>query len=406
MRIGYLVPEFPAQTHIFFWREMKELRRQGIEPLLLSTSPPPSSLASHAWSKEAAEQTEYLVPQSVSDWIVAAGEALAAYHWRTPALLTEIARSTNSIKTKVKLVAAAIAGARLARNLRASRCTHVHAHSAAMSADVAMYAARLNNCTFSLTLHGPLHDYGGNQQAKWSSAAFGIVITQLLKQELLSKISVDERKLSVVAMGVDVAKLRRRNPYRAFDGSGDFKVFSCGRLNYIKGHQELIQAVFNLRASGVAVKLVIAGEDEQGGTGFRRTLETQIRDLDLNDVVTLRGALAEEDVLAELENAHCFALASHSEPLGVAIMEAMAMETPTVTTSGGGVPELITSADQAIMVQPKNVAELQAALLSVRDDQHLASKLSAAGAARVREAFGSDASARVLVERLKEIGVA
>src|SRR5262245_56188507 len=28
-RLGYLVPEFPRQTHIFFWRECEELRRRG-----------------------------------------------------------------------------------------------------------------------------------------------------------------------------------------------------------------------------------------------------------------------------------------------------------------------------------------------------------------------------------------
>ena len=35
-RLGYLVPEFPRQTHIFFWRECEELRKLGIEPIFLS----------------------------------------------------------------------------------------------------------------------------------------------------------------------------------------------------------------------------------------------------------------------------------------------------------------------------------------------------------------------------------
>ena len=28
--IGYLIPEFPGQTHIFFWREIQELRQLGV----------------------------------------------------------------------------------------------------------------------------------------------------------------------------------------------------------------------------------------------------------------------------------------------------------------------------------------------------------------------------------------
>ena len=37
MVIGYLVPEFPGQTHNFFWREIEQLRIAGIEVVLLST---------------------------------------------------------------------------------------------------------------------------------------------------------------------------------------------------------------------------------------------------------------------------------------------------------------------------------------------------------------------------------
>lgn len=37
MRIGYLVPQFPAQTHIFYWRELQALKSMGVDPVLLST---------------------------------------------------------------------------------------------------------------------------------------------------------------------------------------------------------------------------------------------------------------------------------------------------------------------------------------------------------------------------------
>jgi hypothetical protein len=43
MRIAYLVPEFPGQTHIF-WREIDALRRCGIEARLISSRHPPRKL--------------------------------------------------------------------------------------------------------------------------------------------------------------------------------------------------------------------------------------------------------------------------------------------------------------------------------------------------------------------------
>jgi len=39
-RIGYFIPEFPGQTHIFFWQERQVLEELGIEADLVSTHRP------------------------------------------------------------------------------------------------------------------------------------------------------------------------------------------------------------------------------------------------------------------------------------------------------------------------------------------------------------------------------
>ena len=63
--IGYLIPEFPGQTHIFFWREIQELRQLGVQPDLVSTRPPDQRIQSHEWSRQAVAQTTYLFPPTV-----------------------------------------------------------------------------------------------------------------------------------------------------------------------------------------------------------------------------------------------------------------------------------------------------------------------------------------------------
>ena len=64
MKIGYLVPEFPGQTHIFFWREMRELRKLGVEVEVVSTRRPDAAIMSHTWTAEATATTTYLWPPS------------------------------------------------------------------------------------------------------------------------------------------------------------------------------------------------------------------------------------------------------------------------------------------------------------------------------------------------------
>lgn len=60
LRIGYLVPQFPGQTHIFYWRELRALEQMGHTVQLLSTRMPPSGLIAHDWSQEAIARTIYL----------------------------------------------------------------------------------------------------------------------------------------------------------------------------------------------------------------------------------------------------------------------------------------------------------------------------------------------------------
>ena len=58
-RIGYLVPEFPGQTHTWIWRELMWLRRWGADIRLISTRPPPErDHARHAFAAAAAETAD------------------------------------------------------------------------------------------------------------------------------------------------------------------------------------------------------------------------------------------------------------------------------------------------------------------------------------------------------------
>ena len=60
LRIGYVVPQFPGQTHIFFWREVRALEAMGHQVHLISTRMPPSGLIAHDWSDDAIARTTYL----------------------------------------------------------------------------------------------------------------------------------------------------------------------------------------------------------------------------------------------------------------------------------------------------------------------------------------------------------
>jgi len=201
-------------------------------------------------------------------------------------------------------------------------------------------------------------------------------------------------------MGVDLARFERQTPYEPWRGDRPVRLVSCGRLNPIKGHQELIEAVGLLRKSGFEIQLNICGEDEQGGDGYHLKLQEQIDAAGLAEQVTLLGAVSEDRVQNELETSDVFVLASHHEPLGVAIMEAMAMSLPVLTTDAGGVPELVDHGRDGLLVKPKDPKLLADTLTTILRDPELACALAAAGRAKIQRSFHAGVSAQAIAEHM------
>ena len=400
VKLGILIPEFPGQTHMFFWRELAALRALGAEPDLVSTRPPPASIISHTWAREAMAQTLYLSPLRLPELLRAGSAFLRSPTAGVLRVAHSVARAQGvDLKHRSRLLALAVVGARLADVARERGWRHIHAHSCADSAHVAMFASLLSGISYSVTLHGPLEDYGPNQHEKWRHAKFGIVITR----KLLEEVGVSLRGslppvVDVAPMGVDVSRFVRSAPYQPWDGSGPLRVFSCGRLNPCKGHADLARAVALLRARGIDARLEIAGEDELGGSGYHGTLAREITAMGLPAETTLLGAISEDRVRAGLERAHVFALASLAEPLGVAVMEAMALGVPVVATNAGGLPELVRHGEHGLLVPAESPEALAAAIEQIARDPALAARLSRAARDRVVAEFDSTRSARTLMK--------
>ena len=403
LKIGFLIPEFPGQTHIFLWRERQALAELGIEADLVSTRPPPRAIASHSWAAEAQAQTRYLMPVPGSALAGIAVELLRAPAGTLRAFGALLrAEAPGGIKQRLRLLALMAMGARLKRMAREGGWTHVHVHSCADSANIAMFAERLGGPSYSLTLHGPtLEGYGPNQRQKWRHARFGTIISRLLMGVAQREIGPDlPAVVNIAPMGVDLAQIRRTAPWQPPAPGEPLRIFSCGRLNAVKGHDHLIRSIEILRAQGIDARLEIAGEDEQGGSGYHRQIDALIAEKGLGGAVTLLGAVSESRVREGLETAHVFALASLNEGIAVAIMEAMAMEMPVVVTDVGGNHELITSGRDAILVPAEASEAMAEAIARLHADPAEAQRLAQASRARVAADFHHRRSAEAVADGL------
>lgn len=402
LKIGFFIPEFPGQTHIFLWRERQALAELGIEAELISTRPPPRAVASHSWAAEAQAQTRYLMPLGGEGLGILAELLRSGPTGWARGLGAAMTAEAQGLKGRLRMLALLAMGARLKRIARQQGWNHIHVHSCADSANIAMFAERLGGPGYSLTLHGPtLEGYGPNQRQKWRHARFATIISQLLTQVAEREIGADRPAvINVAPMGVDLDQIRRQAPWQPPAPGEPLRIFSCGRLNAVKGHDHLIQTVALLRARGIDTRLEIAGEDEQGGTGYHRQLDALIAEKGLSDAVTLLGAVNETSVREGLERAHVFALASLNEGISVAIMEAMAMEMPVVVTDVGGNHELITSGRDAILVPPERPEVMADEIARLHADPDEARRLAQASRARVAADFHHRRSAQAVADGL------
>src|SRR5919202_793836 len=405
-KIGYLIPEFPGQTHIFLWRERQILGEMGIAADLVSTQRPASALVCHEWANEAQKNTAYLVPFTIQDFVRAFIEVLKAgptAWWRC---LTIILNAKDlSLLQKLRLLPLIVVAGKLAWLARTNNWSHIHVHSCANAATIVMFASILLGIPYSLTLHGPtLEVYGPNQEQKWKHASFALIISEHLFKDVKEKLAgFLPKQVEIAPMGVNLAQIKRHRPYIPWEPNSPCQIFACGRLNPVKGHKELIETVELLRQRGFDVRLQIAGEDEQGGSGYRQELEKFIQDKSMSEYIELLGAVSEARIRQGLEDAHLFALASLNEGIPVAVMEAMAMEMPVVVTDVGGTSELVDNGVDAILVQPEKPEEMADAIETVLQDKELALRLSQASRKKIATKFHHRVSAERLAQCLAEL---
>jgi glycosyltransferase involved in cell wall biosynthesis len=168
-----------------------------------------------------------------------------------------------------------------------------------------------------------------------------------------------------------------------------------GRLVPAK-HLEL--AVSALRGVPEA-SLVIVGDGPE-----RASVVEAIARAGLGDRVALKGALARAEAIDWLRAADAAVLPSAWENFPHAAVEALATGTPLIATAVGGVPEVIETGVNGILVPPGGEVEFAAAMRSLAADPELRSKLrrgaaASAGRYSVKRAYSG-------IERMLEDAVA
>lgn len=197
-----------------------------------------------------------------------------------------------------------------------------------------------------------------------------IVLSKAWKEYYIRTLGLKAEQVFVLPNSVE---LPSQVPHRI--NANRVSMVFFGRIGQRKGTFDLIRAFASLPSEQKdRCQLIVAGDGdvEQG----RKLVES----LNVADYVTFLGWVSPEQRNQLLAKADVFVLPSYNEGLPLALLEAMAWGLPAITTPVGGIPELVTSSKDALLVTPGDIQQLSEAMQSLIADESL--RLSLGTAAR------------------------
>ena len=361
-RIVYLAHQFPVVTETFTAKEVLALQAQGFEVAVRTmrpAGPGPAELG------ELRPLVEVIDPRRAGLGFL-----------RRPGLLTTPRR-----------VLAAARGAALKVDPERD---HVHAQFPLEAASTGLFASA-TGASFSFSIH-TLHRPDLIEQ-KLHAASF-VVAGSVHERETVGSLygEAARAKVEVRRLGVP-----RREPRKSYE---DGLIVSVGTLGGKKGHDVLIRAAARLARP---FRLVIVGEGPE-----RPALESLVRELGLADRVELPGVMSHAASLELVGRAQVFALCCRETADGdhdflpVALMDAMSLGVPCVSTRFVGIPELIEDGASGLLAAPGDAGGAAERIGALLDDGALVERVGAAGLEKVRVEYDLDANTAKLAELFRE----
>ncbi len=146
------------------------------------------------------------------------------------------------------------------------------------------------------------------------------------------------------------------------------KIVSVGRLMPQKNHKLLIDSVVEVHKSLPYVQLFIYGEGN-----MREELEEYTHTLEADNYVHFMGNVL--NIHEKISDAELFVLSSDYEGLSNALLEAMMMGLPCISTTCAGSDEYIESGENGILVPVKSREDMTSAIFKVLENDELRTKL-------------------------------
>jgi glycosyltransferase involved in cell wall biosynthesis len=211
-----------------------------------------------------------------------------------------------------------------------------------------------------------------------------------VKDSLINDYGMPEQKITMNTPGLDLDLWNVANGERAYSHEDLLpRILFVGGQFRRKGGEALVQSAATMQG-GWEVDIVT----QEKFDGAERVPNLRVhRDLRTDT----------PELLALYRKANIFVLPTLADCFGLAIMEAMAMRLPVITTRVGGISELVIHGETGLFIPPNSPEALMGAIRELGKDPERRRAMGDAGRRRVEQYFDGSRSYRELVGLIKSI---
>ena len=215
-----------------------------------------------------------------------------------------------------------------------------------------------------------------------------ICVSQPSKEDVMTEFRVKEENITVIPNGIDIETFKPSSDSKTLG----YKIVTTASADIpLKGLRHLILALPRVLREYPLTNLTVIGKSPK-----KSKLNKLIDDLNLEDKITFKSGVTEEEIVNIYYNSDIAVIPSLYEGFGFGAGEAMACGVPLISTDSGGLKQVI--GESALKIKPGSVEEIEESIIKLFNEEETRNELSRKGRERMEELFDWKIAAKAYID--------
>lgn len=211
-------------------------------------------------------------------------------------------------------------------------------------------------------------------------------------------LDISNDKIKIINNWTATEELLNLGANKLIRNKSNLKILYIGWLEKEKGINELIHAIRALIHKKYKIELILIGDGS-----IRNKIEKFIAKNEINKYIKLKGWLKSKEIKNYLKEADIFILPSWQEGMPNSLIEAVSSGIPSIVSSVGVIPNYFRHLENILLIEPKNITNLQESIEVLINDYDLRKKLSHNGVLTAKNFFSEEKSLKYLSKIIKHL---